>query len=111
MAGKILHSAAAEVWKLVRAQHGVIARRQLLALGYSSAQIDQRIKTGRLHRVFAGVYAVGRPDLIAVRLTALPLTHSQIKYEPGYVTAMLATTARRLRAEQVGRELEQVRNG
>ena len=63
MARKILHSATGQVWKLVRLQHGVIARRQLLGLGFTPAQIDQRIKNGRLHRLFTGVYAVGRPEV------------------------------------------------
>jgi very-short-patch-repair endonuclease len=50
---------------------------------------------------------------IAAGLTPLRFTHSQIRYEPGYVEAMLATVARRLSraaAEQVGRQLEQVRH-
>ncbi len=51
------------VWSLVRRQHGVISRAQLLALGYTRHAIDHRIRCGRLHRVFRGVYAVGRPDL------------------------------------------------
>lgn len=43
--------------------------------------------------------------------TALPFTHSQINYEPGYVQAMLVSVARRLAREQAGRELEQFRHG
>jgi very-short-patch-repair endonuclease len=41
----------------------VIARRQLLELGFSDAAIRQRLQTGRLHPVHRGVYAVGRPGL------------------------------------------------
>ncbi len=51
------------IWGLVRNQHGVIARRQLLALGYSRAAIRHRVASGRLHPVWRGVYAVGRPEL------------------------------------------------
>lgn len=51
------------VWELVRAQHGVVARRQLLALGFSQKAIRHRLSNGRLHRVHQGVYAVGRPSL------------------------------------------------
>jgi very-short-patch-repair endonuclease len=40
----------------------------------------------------------------------LRFTHSQIDCEPGYVRAMLATVARRLRREKVGREVEQLRH-
>jgi very-short-patch-repair endonuclease len=48
---------------LVDAQHGVVARRQLLALGFSRHAIDHRVSTGRLHLVGRGIYAVGRPGL------------------------------------------------
>jgi very-short-patch-repair endonuclease len=48
---------------LARAQHWVVTRRQLLALGFDSRSIEHRLKTGRLHRVHAGVYAVGRRQL------------------------------------------------
>jgi very-short-patch-repair endonuclease len=47
----------------VRSQHGVVARWQLAALGYSDAAIAHRIATGRLHPFLRGVYAVGRPEL------------------------------------------------
>ena len=48
------------VWALVRAQFGVISHSQLVALGYSGDAIRHRLQTGRLHRLFRGVYAVGR---------------------------------------------------
>jgi predicted transcriptional regulator of viral defense system len=51
------------VWALVRSQHGVVARRQLIALGYSSEAIRHRIARGRLHPIWRGVYALGRPQL------------------------------------------------
>jgi hypothetical protein len=51
------------VWALARRQHGVLARYQLLALGLSRHAIKHRIATGRLHPVYRGVYAVGRPQL------------------------------------------------
>jgi hypothetical protein len=47
----------------VRRQYGVVARRQLEALGFSRAAIEHRLRTGRLHPVARGVYAVGRPQL------------------------------------------------
>ena len=40
-------------------QGGMIARQQLLAIGLSPAAIHRRVKSGRLHPVYAGVYAVG----------------------------------------------------
>jgi predicted transcriptional regulator of viral defense system len=40
-------------------QHGVVARRQLGALGLGARAIDHRLQCGRLHVVHRGVYAVG----------------------------------------------------
>jgi hypothetical protein len=42
-------------------QHGNITRRQLLDLGLDDDGIRRRVKAGRLFRVHAGVYSVGRP--------------------------------------------------
>lgn len=53
---------AGEVWDLVRRQHGVVARSQLLRLGIGSRSIEHRIAKGRLHPLWRGVYAVGRPE-------------------------------------------------
>lgn len=50
-------------WRLVRRQHGVIARWQLVELGFSRRAIEHRLATARLHPVRLGVYAVGRPAL------------------------------------------------
>ncbi|HEX5763548.1 MAG TPA: type IV toxin-antitoxin system AbiEi family antitoxin domain-containing protein [Solirubrobacterales bacterium] len=44
---------------LAERQHGVVARRQLLALGLTGSAIDRRIACGRLHRLHRGIYAVG----------------------------------------------------
>jgi very-short-patch-repair endonuclease len=52
-----------QVWRFAASQHGVVTRRQLLDAGFSSAEIDHRIARGRLHRLWRGVYAVGRPRL------------------------------------------------
>jgi hypothetical protein len=51
------------VWALAKRQHGVVARRQLLELGFSQDAIYHRITRGRLHPVARGVYAIGRPQL------------------------------------------------
>lgn len=63
MGTTMLRARAAATWALVECQHGVIARWQLLALGYSPEAIKHRLGKGRLHAVHRGVYAVGRPEL------------------------------------------------
>lgn len=52
----------ADLWHLVRRQHGVVSRAQLLELGFRPEAIEHRIARGRLHRLWRGVYAVGRPE-------------------------------------------------
>lgn len=56
-----------EAWELAGRQHGVVARRQLLALGFNSREIEHRIGRARLHVVMRGVYAVGWPRLTRER--------------------------------------------
>jgi hypothetical protein len=51
---------------LATRQHGVVARRQLLALGFRSGAIKRRLEAGRLHGVHRGVYAAGY-DRLSVR--------------------------------------------
>jgi very-short-patch-repair endonuclease/predicted transcriptional regulator of viral defense system len=63
MAYPDVQPSSARVWELAARQHGVVARAQLLALGYSAQAIKRRVASGRLHPVWRGVYAVGRPQL------------------------------------------------
>jgi hypothetical protein len=63
MATKSVQPWARAAWLLTRRQHGVVTRRQLLALGMPPETIRARLETGRLHRLWPGVYAVGRPDV------------------------------------------------
>jgi very-short-patch-repair endonuclease len=52
------------LWDRAANQHGVVARRQLLALGFTRSAIEEGLAAGRLHRVeWRGVYSVGRPGL------------------------------------------------
>jgi very-short-patch-repair endonuclease len=53
----------AAIAELARRQHGVVARRQLLALGLSASAIHARATRGLLHRIHRGVYAVGHSVL------------------------------------------------
>jgi hypothetical protein len=44
---------------LARRQHGVVAVGQLRALGFDRDAVARRLQSGRLHRLYRGVYAVG----------------------------------------------------
>jgi very-short-patch-repair endonuclease/predicted transcriptional regulator of viral defense system len=63
MAPKKLRRSGASLWRLVGQQHGVVTRAQLLEQGLASEAIEHRIARGRLHRLWRGVYAVGRPEV------------------------------------------------
>jgi Transcriptional regulator, AbiEi antitoxin len=52
-------SADQVIAELAGRQHGVVARRQLVALGLGREAIAGRCRNGRLHRLHPGVYAVG----------------------------------------------------
>jgi hypothetical protein len=52
-----------EIARVAARQHGVVATRQLAALGLSRSAVAARAAAGRLHRVHRGVYAVGYPRL------------------------------------------------
>lgn len=45
--------------ELAREQYGVVGRGQLLERGLTEEAIEVRLRAGRLHRLHAGVYAVG----------------------------------------------------
>lgn len=50
--------------QLISLQGGSIARRQLIAIGFSDGRVKRWLGSGRLHHTaFPGVYAGGRPDL------------------------------------------------
>jgi very-short-patch-repair endonuclease len=51
----------ANVRALIQRQHNNITHAQLLSNGYSEDAIRHRRESGRLHVLFRGVYAVGRP--------------------------------------------------
>jgi very-short-patch-repair endonuclease/predicted transcriptional regulator of viral defense system len=63
MAGGTLAARDRQAWRLAHRQHGVVARHQLRALGFTEKAIEHRIARGRLHPVYRGVYAVGRRQL------------------------------------------------
>ena len=61
--GRTIDQSVRELWGLARSQHWVVARAQLLELGFSRMWIEHRIAIGRLHPLHRGVYAVGRPHV------------------------------------------------
>jgi len=54
---------AREAWTLAENQHAVVSRDQLREVGYTREAIDHRIRTGRLHPLHRGIYAVGRANV------------------------------------------------
>jgi uncharacterized protein DUF559 len=59
----VIEGADQVIARLAARQHGVIARRQLFALGLRRGAIDRRLATGRLHFLHPAVYAVGQPHI------------------------------------------------
>lgn len=57
----LLRSRGDDRWlaRLAEGQYGVVGRGQLLELGLTEEAIEARLRNGRLHRLYAGVYAVG----------------------------------------------------
>jgi very-short-patch-repair endonuclease len=53
----------AQLATLATRQHGVVTTAQLRELGLGGASIAHRAKTGRLHPIHRGVYALGHPRL------------------------------------------------
>lgn len=62
MQGKVAHPDQV-IAALAAGQHGVIAYGQLRGLGLTNSAIEWRVRAGRLHRLFRGVYAVGQPSV------------------------------------------------
>jgi very-short-patch-repair endonuclease len=61
--GKKSDTRSSRAWELAAGQHGIVTRKQLLALRFSSKAIEHRLKRGRLFPVSDGIYAVGWPAL------------------------------------------------
>ena len=57
------HSCDVLLARLATSQSGAVGRKQLLALGFTSDEIDHRLETRRLLPVHRGVYAVGHEAL------------------------------------------------
>lgn len=53
----------AAIARIAARQHGAITLLQLLAIGLTRSGVARRVRSGRLHRIHRGVYAVGHPRL------------------------------------------------
>jgi Protein of unknown function (DUF559)/AbiEi antitoxin C-terminal domain len=63
IAVKDVQKMSRRAWDLARDQHLVIAREQMLELGFSSHAIAHRVASGRLRPLWPGIYAVGPADV------------------------------------------------
>ena len=64
MRGTTDHELLERFWARAAKQHGVVARRQLVAMGFTRKGIEWALATGRLHRTERrGVYALSRGGL------------------------------------------------
>lgn len=79
-----------QVPNLAEAQHGIITRRQALAIGMTSRMIEGRLIYGRWKRLGTGTYAVNPGDghwrVLAAATTALPavVSHESAAALPGF---------------------------
>lgn len=64
MGGEALHRRERRLAELLARQHGVLARRQLLGLGFGRRAIDNRLRKHQLRVVHGGVYALGALPLL-----------------------------------------------
>jgi very-short-patch-repair endonuclease len=64
-----------EIARIAELQRGIIHRRQLLEADLTAAQIKHRLATGRLHRLYARVYVVGRPRLEPLAAATAAVMH------------------------------------
>jgi predicted transcriptional regulator of viral defense system len=91
--------------ELARAQWGVVSLEQLRTLELGRGAVARRVRSGRLHRLHAGVYAVGHARVgregryLAAVLAALAASgHRVVRFTWADVTQDTQRVARRLRA-------------
>jgi very-short-patch-repair endonuclease len=88
----------AAIAALAARQHGVVARRQLTAMGMTPAAVDWQLQRGRLHYVRRGVYHVGPlPQPLSREMTAVLLCGDAACLSHGSAAALLGMLERRAR--------------
>jgi very-short-patch-repair endonuclease len=94
--GHTTSAAGQQLAALAARQHGVVSIRQLRRLSYSPKAVRMAVRTGRLHRLHLGVYAVGHTNLslygrcLAAVLASGPnslLSH----YSAGWLLGLIST--------------------
>jgi len=61
--GKLDTQPDVAIARLAAEQWGVVSLHELLQCGVSDDGVERRVKSGRLHRIHRGVYAVGHPNI------------------------------------------------
>lgn len=64
---KSASAVARAIAELAARQHGPFALRQLIGLGLSQQAVSDRVRSGRLYRVYRGVYALTPPGLLSLK--------------------------------------------
>jgi hypothetical protein len=90
------HGPDRAIGTLGEAQHGFVARWQLIALGLAPDGIDYRVKIGRLHPYHRGVYSVG---------------HRKVTKEGRWMAAVLAGGEGAVLSHRSAAELWRLREG
>jgi very-short-patch-repair endonuclease len=96
--------------RLAGRQHGVVARRQLLAKGVTAREIDRRVESERLHVIHRGVYLVGHraaPELAYETAALLAVgAKAVLSHESAaYLHTLLPHPARPVHVSVIGRAL------
>jgi very-short-patch-repair endonuclease len=61
--GRKSASVDSQIADVARNQHGIVTTAQLVEVGLKTSAISKRVRSGRLHRLHQGVYAVGHEGL------------------------------------------------
>ena len=63
MCGKVREPLDFALAEVAERQHNAVSRVQLMGMGFSGRQVEHRLRCGRLHPIYRGVYSVGQRTL------------------------------------------------